>query len=185
MLETKVAKRYAKSLIGLSNENGTLEVVHADIKRFLEICSQNRELSVFFKNPIIHTYQKQSVLRNVFQSRMSKTTMMFFEMVTKKSRESHLISIAKEFIAQYKVLKGIQTAEIVSAVGLDDRLRKEVYTLLKNNTNSEIELIEKVDKKLIGGFVLRIGDKQYDASISTELRKLTQALSANPFVRHN
>lgn len=185
MLETKVAKRYAKSLIGLSSENGTLDTVHADMKMFLETCDRNRDLAVLLRNPIIHTYQKLNVIRNVFESRVSKVTMSFFEIVTRKGRESNLISIAKEFIEQYKVLKGIQTAEIVSAVGLDDTLRKKVYDLLKSSTNSEIELIEKVDKNLIGGFILRVGGKQYDASIASELRKLTQAFGSNLYVAKN
>lgn len=184
MLETKVAKRYAKSLIGLAAENGTLEQVHADLKMFLETCDNNRELAVMLRNPIIHTYQKLNVMKNVFESRISKVTMSFFDIVTRKGREGNLIAIAKEFNEQYKVLKGIRTAEIVSAVGLDDTLRKKVYAMLQDDSYSQIELVEKIDKNLIGGFILRVGDKQYDASIASELRKLTQTFAKNTFVRN-
>lgn len=185
MLETKVAKRYAKSIIGLAAENGSLDAVHADMKLFLGVCDQNRDLGVLLSNPIIHTYQKLNVLKTVFESKMNKLTIMFFEIVTKKGREGYLINIAKEFISQYKQLKGIQTAEIISAIGLDDTLRKKVYDMLRDGTKSEIELVEKIDKKLIGGFVLRIGDKQYDASIASDLRRLTQAFAKNPVARKN
>jgi F-type H+-transporting ATPase subunit delta len=82
-------------------------------------------------------------------------------------------------------MKGIQTAEITSAAGLDESLRKKVYDLIRNSTKSEVELIEKIDNRLIGGFILRMDDKQFDASISSELRKLTQAFSSNPYVRKN
>jgi F-type H+-transporting ATPase subunit delta len=185
MLETKVAKRYAKSLIGLASENGSLDAVNADMKFFLSTCEQNRELGVLLRNPIVHTYQKLNVIKNVFGDKLNKVTMSFFEIVTRKGREGNLISIAKEFISQYKVLKGIQTAEIVSAVGLDDTLRQKVYDVVRNSTHSEVELIEKIDKNLIGGFILRVGDKQFDASISSELRKLTQAFSKNTYVVKN
>ena len=111
--------------------------------------------------------------------------MTFFEIVIRKGREKYLIQIAKEFISQYKEMRKILTAEIISAVGLDDKLRQQVYDMLRKEGNSEIELIEKVDKKLIGGFVLRIGDKQYDASISSSLRKLTQSFSSNQIVKKN
>ena len=111
--------------------------------------------------------------------------MTFFEIVIRKGREKYLLPIAHEFINQYKTLKKILTAEIVSAVGLDDKLRSQVYNLLRNEGNSEVELIEKIDSKLIGGFVLRIGDKQYDASIAASLRKLTQSFSGNDFVKKN
>jgi len=68
---------------------------------------------------------------------------------------------------------------------LDDKLRKEVYDVIKKSANSEIELVEKVNKDLIGGFVLRMGDKQFDASIASELRKLAKEFSSNPYVRKN
>jgi F-type H+-transporting ATPase subunit delta len=93
--------------------------------------------------------------------------------------------IAKEFTRQYKEMRGIQIAIITSAVGLDDKLRKEVYDIIKKSADSEIELVEKVDKNLIGGFVLRMGDKQYDASIASDLKRLTKEFSSNPYIKKN
>ncbi|MFN8166034.1 MAG: ATP synthase F1 subunit delta [Bacteroidia bacterium] len=185
MIEVKVAKRYAKSLLDLSKETGSLDAVNADMKLFVTVCEQNRDLSLLFSNPIIHGHKKLAVLNGVFGPRINKLTGSFFEIVTRKGREKYLEQIAKEFMAQYKAFKGIQTAEITSAVGLDDKLRQKVYQLLRDNTKSEIELVEKVNKNLIGGFVLRLGDKQYDASIVSELRKLTQTFSNNPYVQKN
>jgi F-type H+-transporting ATPase subunit delta len=185
MIETKVARRYAKSLIDLANEKGVLDAVNKDMKMFVEVCSQNRDLALVLSNPIVHSDKKLNILRSIFSDKMNKMTIAFFEIVIRKTREKYLIQIAKEFTEQYKYLKGIQTAEIISAVGLDDKLRKQVYEMLRNNNNSEVELIEKVDKNLIGGFVLRIDDRQYDASIASDLRKLTQAFSANPYIKKN
>jgi F-type H+-transporting ATPase subunit delta len=185
MIETKVAKRYAKSLIDLSNEKGIMDEVNRDIKLFLKLCSENRDLELLLSNPIINADKKLNILRKIFADKVNNLTMMFFEITVAKGREKYLVQIAKEFSSQYKQLKGIQTAEIISAVGLDDRLRKQVYDLIRNNSNAEVELIEKTDPKLIGGFVLRIGDRQYDASISSSLRKLTQAFSSNPYIKKN
>ena len=185
MIETKVAKRYAKSLIDLSKENGSIDAVNNDMKLFVAICDQNRDLGLLLANPIIHGYKKLAILTSVFGSRVSKLTISFFEIVTRKGREKYLIHIAKQFTEQYKEFKGIQTAEITSAIGLDDKLRASVFKSLQDSTRSEIELIEKVDKKLIGGFVLRLGDKQYDASIVSELRKLAQTFSKNPTIQKN
>ena len=185
MIETKVAKRYAKSLIGLSNEKGSLDAVNSDMKLFVSVCEENRDLAHLIANPIINSDKKLSILKQIFGEKINKITMTFFEIVIRKGREKYLIQIAKEFTGQYKVLKGIQTAEITSAVGLDERLRKQIYDLVKGDSKSEVELVEKVDNKLIGGFVLRIGDKQYDASISSSLRKLAQSFSSNQFIRKN
>ena len=116
---------------------------------------------------------------------MNKISISFFEIITRKGREPFLEGIAREFVLKYKKFKGIQTAVITSAVGLDDKLRKEVYRLISESVKSEVELIEKVDKRIIGGFVLRMEDKQYDASIASELRKLTKEFASNPYVRKN
>lgn len=185
MVDIQVAKRYAKSLLDLSKENGTVDDVNTDMKLFLSVCEQNKDLVLMLLNPIIASYKKMKVLSSIFDGKVNKLTISFFQIVTKKGREKFLLQIAKEFISNYKILKNIQTAEITSAIGLDDNLRKKVYDLIRNSTNSEVELVEKIDKKLIGGFILRMDDKQYDASISSELRKLTQAFSLNPSVMNN
>jgi F-type H+-transporting ATPase subunit delta len=185
MTDTKVAKRYAKSLIDLSRETGVIDAVGADMKLFVAVCEQNRDLSLLLANPIIHGDKKLSILKKVFEGKMNKLSVSFFEIITKKGREAYLEGIAKEFVQSYKRFKGIQTAVITSAVGLDDKLRSEVYRIVKNSLNSEVELIEKVDKNIIGGFVLRMEDKQYDASIASELRKLTKEFASNPYVRKN
>ncbi len=184
-METKVAKRYAKSLISLSNEKGIIDSVNNDMQLFAAVCIENNDLVLLLSTPIIHSDKKLSILKQIFAHRVNIMTMTFFEIVVRKGREKYLFQIAKNFIAQYKILKKILTAEIVSAVGLDDKLRKQVYELLRNNENSEVELVEKVDKKLIGGFVLRIGDKQYDASVVSSIRKLKQAFAENPYVKRN
>jgi F-type H+-transporting ATPase subunit delta len=183
MIETKVSRRYARSLLTLATSTGVLEEVQADMKLFLSVCAQNRDLVLLFSNPIIQASKKLNILTSIFGERMNKATLAFFGIVTRKGREKFLVDIAKEFIAQYKNIKGIQTAEVISAVGLDENLRRQVYNLISKGKH-EVELIETVDKKLIGGFILRIGDKQYDASVLTELRKLTQTLSGNSFRRN-
>lgn len=185
MVDIQVAKRYAKSVLELSKENGVVDAVSDDMKLFIKVCEQNHDLVLMLLNPIIATDKKMNVLNSIFNGKVNKLTISFFEIVTRKGREKYLVQIAKEFVAKYKQLKNIQTAEITSAVGLDDKLRKQVYDIIRNSTNSEVELIEKIDNKLIGGFILRMDDKQYDASISSELRKLTQAFSSNPYVRKN
>ena len=185
MIETKVAKRYAKSLIDLSRETGVIDAVGADMKLFVAVCEQNRDLALLLANPIIHADKKLSILKKVFEGRMNKLSISFFDIITRKGREAFLEGIAKEFVLRYKRFKGIQTAVITSAVGLDDRLRKEVYRVVSESMKSEVELIEKVDKKIIGGFVLRMEDKQYDASIASELRKLAKEFASNPYMRKN
>ena len=185
MLETKVAKRYAKSVLELSMERGVMDAVHEDMKLLLSVSKANRDLSLLLANPIIHSDKKLEILRKIFAGRMNVLTLSFFEIVTRKGREKYLEAIAGEFETYYKKLKSIRTAEIISANGLDDSLREQVYKILRDGTTNEVELVEKVDQRLIGGFILRMGDKQYDASIASDLRKLAQEFSYNPYTQKN
>jgi len=185
MAETKVARRYAKSLLDLAKEKGELEAVNNDMKLLAEVCNSNRDLRVLLGSPIISSDKKLSILKRVFSGKISALSMSFFDIITRKGREAYLEAIAVEFTRAYKEFKGIQTAIVTSAIGLDDKLRAEVYKMVKESLNSEIELIEKVDKDLIGGFILRVGDKQYDASIARDLRLMRQELIDTSYVKKN
>lgn len=185
MLDTVVPKRYAKSLLILAKEMSVLNDVNADMKLFASVCSENREMPVLLRNPMIPSDKKLGILQALFADKMSKLSLNFFAVVTRKGREKYLFEISKAYTEQYKVLNNIITAEITSASGLDDSLRARVYEVLKGINNSEVELHEKVDKDLIGGFVLRVGDKQYDASLSSDLRKLAREFSGNPYIARN
>jgi F-type H+-transporting ATPase subunit delta len=185
MVQTKVARRYAKSLLDLAKEKGELEAVNNDMKLLTQVCSSNHDLRLLLASPIISSDKKHTILNRVFAGKVSAIATSFFNVITRKGREAYLEAIATEFTKLYKEHKGIQTAIVTSAVGLDDKLRSEVYKMIKESLNSEVELIEKVDKNLIGGFVLRVGDKQYDASISRDLRLMRQELIDTSYVRKN
>ena len=185
MVETKVAKRYAKSLFTLSLDRNVSEAVANDMKLLISVCQGNRDFKLLLGSPIINADKKLAILSKTFEGRMNSLTLMFFDILTNKGREVYLQQIAEEFIRLYKEHKGIQTAIVTSAVGLDDKLRADVYKIVSESLNSEVELIEKVDKNLIGGLVLRVGDKQYDASIASQLRKVKQSLIDGSYVRKN
>ena len=182
---SKVAKRYAASLHGLAQELNVLDAVNNDMELVAATCDASKDLSLLLKNPIVHTDKKLTVLKKIFGKSANKVTLAFFDIITRKRREPHLEAIAKEYTHVFKHNKGIETAVITSAIGLDDKLRKEILSVVKNITKSEIELTEKVNKDLIGGFVLRMGDVQYDASVLKELKRLTREFNSNPYIRKN
>jgi F-type H+-transporting ATPase subunit delta len=183
MQGTRVAARYAKSFIDLTIEQGTLEQAYADMKFVSEVCKGNHDFVSFLKSPIIKTDKKQAVLTDVFKGKLSKITDAYIHLITDKKREMYLPQIAEEFINQYKTNKKILTAVITTANGIDEVTRKKVMEIVKGVSDSEVVLEEKINKDVIGGFVLRVGDKQVDASIAQKLNKLKQSFKENPFVR--
>jgi F-type H+-transporting ATPase subunit delta len=174
-----VATRYAKSLLQLAIEKGQLEKVYADMQLVESVCEENKEFTNFLHSPIIKTDKKVAVIKEVFAGKVDNITSGFLTILTQKRRELYMKEIAGEFVAQYKQYKNILTAVITSAVGIDKTVKAKVLELVKQTTKGEVELVEKVDKDLIGGFILTIGDKQVDASVSRKLNDLRKAFSVN------
>lgn len=178
-----VAVRYAKSLLGLAVERGLLEVVYKDMMDIKDVCVSNRDFVAFLESPVIKTDKKQDILTELFKGKINDLTFAFINIITEKRREGYIDDIAKAFGGEYKKHKNILSAVITSASGIDATTRAKVMELVKATTTGEVELTEKIDKELIGGFVIKIGDKQVDASVSRTLNDLRKNFSENPFVK--
>lgn len=177
MSDRRVASRYATSLIELAEEKGILEEVNNDMKLFLDVCDENRDFKLAIKNPIIKPDKKLSILKKVFQNKVSKLTSLFFDLVSKKNRESVLPEVAEEFHKQYNIKKGIIAATVVTPFPLDTELRTKFKKVVLEIFGKEAELTESIDESLIGGFVLTVGDKQINESLSSKLKELKHEFS--------
>jgi F-type H+-transporting ATPase subunit delta len=182
---TRVAARYAKSFIDLTTEQGVFEQAYADMKYISEVCKSNQDFASFLKSPIIKTDKKQAVLKEIFAGKLNKITDAYIQLITSKKREIYLAEIATEFVNQYKEKKKILTAVITTANGLDDVIRKQVMDMVKGTGSSEVVLEEKINKDIIGGFIIRVGDKQVDASILNKLNNLKRTFTENPYVKND
>lgn len=182
MAKTKVASRYAKSLLELTQETQTLEKSYEDLSLIFRVMEQNKSLELLIRNPIVKSDQKFEIIRQIFNGKISDITMLFLEILTRKRREAYLKDIIEQYIAQYKEIKGITTAVITTAVGIDDKIRKEVIELVKGDSDSKIELKEIVKPEIIGGFVLRYGNIQYDTTVAKYLRQLRRNFSKNLYI---
>jgi len=184
MTDSRAASRYVKSLLSLAVEKNALEEVHSDMLMFSKVVDDNRAFQLLLKNPIIKHEKKRDILQKVFSGRVHPLTMSIFDILTRKNREPLLPTIAKEFHTAYNLHKGIGKATITTAVPLDAELRNEFENITKKlSEKDQVELIEKVDKDMIGGFVLSVGDKQIDASIKNKLRALKVEFSHNPYIK--
>jgi len=176
-MSSKAGARYAKSLLDLSKEQNAVEEVKNDMVFFEKIVDDNSELEAILKNPIVPLDKKQGILEGIFGGKVHAISNSFFQLVVKKGRSSILFDTAKQFVQQYNVIKGIVTAEVTSASALTEANRAEVIALVKKELGaSEVLVKEKVDPALIGGFVLKVGDRQFDASIASGLAKLKKGV---------
>jgi F-type H+-transporting ATPase subunit delta len=174
-----VASRYAKSLMELAMEHKKLDAVRDDMRLIHKTCEENREFLLFLESPVIKTDKKLEVLSALFKGKISDLTLSFLTLVTKKHRESYVSEVASAFEEQYRKNQNIFSAVVTSAKGLDDTTRKKVLDLVKSQMKGEVELVEKVDPATVGGFILRIGDKQIDKSVARQLSNLKKELINN------
>ncbi|SDL33559.1 F-type H+-transporting ATPase subunit delta [Pedobacter sp. ok626] len=173
MSENTAASRYAKSLIDLSTERNTLEEIKNDMMLLAEVVDQNPELEAILKNPIVPLDKKSGILDGLFVGKVNEVTSTFFKLMVNKGRSAILFDTAKAFIVQYNAIKGIVTADVTSATELTAESRAEIEAIVKKEIGANVVVIkEKVNDKLIGGFILKVGDKQFDASIASSLNKL-------------
>ena len=183
MSNTRLAHRYAKSIIDLSIERNQLEVVYADMKYLQAVCKASAEFRTLLASPVIKADKKEAIIKAVTAANVSELTNAFTKLLTTKGREGDLFEIANSFIAQYNELKGIHTVKLTTAVEISDELKQSIQaTAGTANTTGTIELETIVNPDLIGGFVLEFDNKLVDASILRDLKDVKKQFLKNYYV---
>jgi F-type H+-transporting ATPase subunit delta len=183
MKETVLATRYARALFDFAKEQDFLEPVRDDMDTIIKVCEANRDFFLLLRSPIIKSDRKISIIQEIFGSVLREVTLSYLRIITQKHREAHIAGIARQYIVLYNEHKGVKVAHLISAAKVDDELRTKILSYLRKQTNAKIELVEEVDEKLIGGFILRFDGKQYDASIAKKILELRKDFEKNVYVR--
>ena len=183
MANVRLAGRYAKSLLDLATEQGQLEAVYADMKYMRAVFQASSELVNVLRSPIIKADQKNSILAEVFKSKVSLLSNSFIILLVKKGRESELPEMANAFIAQYNEIKGIHQVNLTTAVEVSTELKKSIEAKVKSETSfATVELTTKTDESIIGGFVLEFNNNLLDASIARDLKDIKKQFLNNEFI---
>lgn len=183
MSVTRIASRYAKSLIDLSQEQNKLERVMGDLQAFQQATEQ-RDFYLLLKSPIVNPDKKGTILKEIFGGKFDELSMAFIDIILRKGRESYLPEIVAEFMNQYKALKHITTVKLTTATALSDESLNAIKAQLKGSsqTDTNIEIETAIDPDIIGGFVIEFDDKLYDASVAHRLNNLRKEFSGNEYV---
>ncbi|UKJ07328.1 ATP synthase F1 subunit delta [Solitalea lacus] len=182
MSEIKISLRYAKSLLDIAKEQNKVEQINNDVKLLSQTLRVNHQLQAILGNPIISIDNKKKILQSIFNGKVDNVLLSFFDLIIGKGRGAYLYSSANQFSELYNQLKGIVKAEIVSATALSEVNKNAIQASLEKELGKQVVLNTKVDAALIGGFVLTVGDKQFDASISKQLKSLKTKLTNNNLV---
>lgn len=178
MKSSRAAIRYARALILESSEKDTLDQTHDEMLLLKETFDQNIDLKHMIESRVIKNSIKLSSLRLIFKN-LGQISLNLIDVLSENNRIDIIDLVAEKYIVQYKVIKGIQSATLTTAVPVNKKIEGEFLKKIAELTDKKTTLIKKVDKSLIGGFVLRIGDLQYNASYKNKLKNIKQEFNKN------
>jgi F-type H+-transporting ATPase subunit delta len=178
MAGARAAVRYAKATLSLATDQKKADVVNNDMKLMAKTIAENKDLSDLLENAVIKSENKIATLLAVFPNLNTISTGLFDVLISNR-RVDILNDIALQYSAQYDELNGKEVAKVTTAVPMTKDLESKVLAKVKALTSKEVTLINIVDESILGGFILRVGDKQYNASISNNLNKLKREFTLN------
>lgn len=176
MANTRAAIRYAKAILDLANSKGVAEAVNNDMKSIASTIENNTELSDFIQSPTTRVEVKESALLEVFAN-VNGVTKGLFHLLFENKRFEILNAIAAEYSKVFDEGNGIEVAKVTTAIPMDAALEAKVLAKIATLSDKKITIENIVDPAIIGGFILRIGDQQYNASVANRLQVLKRELS--------
>lgn len=172
-----VSKTYGDALFELALEEGRLDEYYEEVQAVLAALEENQELSTLMNHPKIVKEEKMKVMEHIFGEAVSKELNGFLLLIVEKDRFNDMISILAYFINLVKEYKKIGVAHVTTPLPLSENERARVEEKLLATTDyKSLEMDYRIDNSLIGGMVVRIGDRVVDSSIKTKLDKLSREL---------
>ena len=176
-MSSRAAIRYAKAVLDQANHTNISEVVFGDMKSIQATLAGSKELRVVLQSPVVKAEDKKQALLQIFEKN-SDVTKALIQILTSNKRINLLGGVALAYVDLYNDSKGVKTATVITAVTLTPEIEAKVLSKLKEMTGSDnITINNTIDEHIIGGFILRVGDLQYNASIANQLGNLKREFS--------
>ena len=182
MKGTRAALRYAKATLDLAKEKGLADKVNNDLLLIEKTISENPDLLGMLNNPIIKSKTKKSALNQIFAKKVEGITMNLINLLIENKRLPLSPLVAKEYSILYNELIGVEVAQVTSAIPLTKELEVQILKKIKQISDKKITLKNIIDPSIIGGFILRVGDKQFDSSVSNQLNSLLSNFKDNHYI---
>lgn len=177
MSNSRVANRYAEALMIAAEEAKILNDVSNNLTAIKELINSSNEFKLFLKSPVIKKDKKKEVFKSLFSNKIAPITLQFLLLITEKQREDLLLDIIDCFFKLQDEKLGYISLQVKSAVGLTEQQINKFKNQFEEYSKKKVRIEAEVEKELIGGFVARIGDTMYDASVKRQLQLLKQRLA--------
>ncbi|HYQ55838.1 MAG TPA: ATP synthase F1 subunit delta [Draconibacterium sp.] len=176
MDHSAIAVRYAKAFFSTAKEKNLLAKLKVDIQLIWEVCNTSEDFILLLESPVVKSAQKATLIKSIFNQKIEEISLNFLLLVVKNRREAHIPGICRNFLDLTRKDLNIKSAVITTAYEIDTATIKKVEQMLSKELKANVELSARINPDIIGGLLLRLDDKQYDASVSTQLKKLKQSL---------
>lgn len=171
-----VAKRYARALFEVAENRQIIDVVGQELAEIRNTVESSVELQQFLTHPQVSAEEKKSVLEKLFGEKFKQETMHFLSLLVDRRRESVLQDVTEEYIRLANEARGVADATVTSAKPLSDQEKQRLAEKFGQLLNKTLRLENTVDPAIIGGLVIRIGDRLYDGSVAGKLAQFQQSL---------
>lgn len=175
-MSTRAAIRYAKAILDIAHSKGVATEVNNDMATIASTVNGNAELTAFIVNPTLSMKMKNDAVAEIFTD-VNGTTKGLFQLLNENKRFEILGTIASEYNRLFEEMNGMETATVTTAIPMDADLEGKVMAKILTFSNKKVNIKNIVDPAIIGGFILRIGDQQYNASVANRLQVLKRELS--------
>ena len=176
MNHSAIAVRYAKAFFATAKEKSLLDSLKTDIELVFSVCTESADFILLLESPIVKTSKKAQLISSIFKGKVNELTLSFLMLITENKREIHIPGICRNFLELTRKDQNIKSALLTTASEIDSKSIKKIEQLLGKELNATIELSTNIKPEIIGGLIVRLDDKQYDASIATQLNKIKQKL---------
>jgi len=176
MSGTRAAIRYAKAILEIADSKKAASQVSADMALVSSTINTNLELNTFIQSPTINVEQKESALLAIFAD-SNAVTKSLFRLLMENKRFEILDAIALEYNKLFDIMNGVEVAKVTTAIAMDAALEAKVSAKIATFSDKKITIENTIDPSIIGGFILRIGDKQYNGSVANRLQVLKRELN--------
>ncbi len=172
-----IKKIYSEALFSVATEKGMVDTLKEEADEIRQVLADNKEFELFLNHPNVIKEEKIRVIKNVFKDRVSEEMLGFLVTVIEKGRQKDINDIFKCFDDMVMEYKHIGKCTVKSALPLSDEQKRKIENKLLETTHySSFEIEYQVDRNLIGGVVIRIGDCVVDGSVKSKLDRLTREL---------
>lgn len=176
MDQSAISVRYAKAFFALAKEKKLVSELKSDIEMIYNVCKNSSDFILLLKSPVIKKSKKVKLITSIFEKSVNELTVNFLRLIIENRREVYIPSVSRNFLAFTRKDQNIKSAQLTTATEINTKTKEKIKTLLEKELNAKVELSGKINPDIIGGLILRLDNKQYDASVSTQLKNIKQKL---------